>query len=204
MAIWNRSKSKKSGSGSKPTVAEQPRAKAPASAVPQGPELFRIGKTMRLKGELVGSIDVEIQGVVEGRVQVEEHLLVIAEGGRAMAEVSAREVVVRGQVVGNVKATERIVVETSGVVMGDICAPSIQLDDGSRFTGTINREAEPAKVTGQLRRDVPEKSAPRSGENSQALVRRQLQSDRRGDDRPWGDQPTRRSSSGEPEPAPTA
>jgi len=106
-----------------------------------------------LKGELTASTDVEIRGEVEGMLRLDGHHLAVAKAGQVIAEVSARSVWIAGQVAGNVTASERIVIACGGYVLGDLCAPSIQLEDGSRFTGGINRQCAPARVTGQLSKD---------------------------------------------------
>jgi cytoskeletal protein CcmA (bactofilin family) len=204
MSIWNRSKSKKGGSGSKPATPERPRTKPAEDPGPKISAAFRLGQTMSLKGELVCDLDLEIQGVVEGAVVVNDRTLVVDTSGCARADLTARVVVVRGEVIGDVRASERIVVENSGSVTGDICAPSIQLDDGSRFTGSINREAAPAKVSGQLGGNTEEKPRPETRATAESLVRRQSLSDRRSTSRPWGDDSNRRSSTGEQRPTPTA
>jgi cytoskeletal protein CcmA (bactofilin family) len=116
---------------------------------------------------------VEIRGQVEGVVRLDAHHLVVADTGQLIAEISARTVLVSGQVVGNVTATERIVVGSGGCVLGDLCAPSIQLEDGSRFTGGINKQSEPAKVTGWLYSDDGEESPRSEIEKSVAHARRE-------------------------------
>ena len=189
MPIWKKSKSKQLAAG-------------PGS--PAADNVFRLGKTTKLKGELAASADVEIEGQVEGKVQIDGYVLVVTESGRAIVDIVAREVVVRGQVVGNVSASERIVIEPSGSVLGDICAPSIQLANGSRFTGSINKESAPAKVTGQLSGNSAKTSQTPQQRTSQALMRRQSVTDRRGSDRPWGLESRRKPSPRPSEPTPTA
>ena len=137
MAIWNRSRSKKPDSRSGPQPLETD-------------TVFRLEEAIRLKGELIASTDVEIRGQLDGTVRLDGYCLVIAATGQVMADVSARRVQVIGQVVGNVTASERIRIESGGCVLGDLCAPSIQLEEGSQFTGGINRQSAPAKVTGRL------------------------------------------------------
>jgi cytoskeletal protein CcmA (bactofilin family) len=150
MAIWRKPRTEG-------TEADARNAQGPAAApAPQRPvkqradSTFRLPRSIRLEGELIGSTDVEIHGQVEGRIQVEGHRLTVCESGQVMAQVAARTVLVHGQIVGNVTAAERIEIEAGGCVLGDLCAPSIRLADGSRFTGGINREAAPAKVCGRL------------------------------------------------------
>jgi cytoskeletal protein CcmA (bactofilin family) len=148
---------------------------------------------MKLEGELVGDSDVEIRGQLDGNVRVDGHLLVVAETGRVVAEVSARAVRILGQVVGNVTASEQIMIEASGCVLGDICAPSIRLEDGSRFTGSINKDTAPAKVTGRLNGASADPSRQADRQATPVLAQRQNVPDRRGARRPWDHESDRRS-----------
>jgi cytoskeletal protein CcmA (bactofilin family) len=60
------------------------------------------------------------------------------------AEVHARTVRVLGLVVGNITATDRVEVASTGTVRGDISAPRVVLAEGSTFQGSINQVASPA------------------------------------------------------------
>lgn len=153
MAIWGRSKTTKPETPSDPAAEPRPQARPAPSISSKKEEVFRLGEAMRLKGELIASTDVEIQGQVEGTIRLDGYRLRVTESAEVMADISARIVQVTGQVVGNVTATEQIRIGSGGCVLGDLCAPSIQLEDGSQFTGGINRQAAPAKVTGQLNGD---------------------------------------------------
>ena len=167
MAIWDRSKSKEPDSRSEPNP-------------PETEAVFRLEETIRLKGELIASTDVEIRGQMEGTVRLDGYCLEIAATAQVMADVSARRILVSGQVVGNVTASEQILIGSGGCVLGDLCAPSIQLEDGSQFTGGINKQSAPAKVTGRLS-GASRKPSPRSEiDNAAAQARHEGLYDQRG------------------------
>jgi cytoskeletal protein CcmA (bactofilin family) len=100
-----------------------------------------IGKGTVVKGSLTGAGDVIVEGRVEGQVSLEDALLVEA-GGQCLADVEAAAVTVGGEVVGNVVAGERVRLASGGRLLGDIQAPSVVLEDGARFTGTIEMEVK--------------------------------------------------------------
>ncbi len=97
-----------------------------------------IGKSVVIKGELNGSEDLTIEGQVEGKIELREHVLTIGPHGRIRAEVFAKIVVVQGEVTGNIKATEKVSIQDSGAVEGDITAPKVAIAEGARFRGSVD------------------------------------------------------------------
>lgn len=99
-----------------------------------------IGKSIVVKGELRGSEDLTIEGQVEGKITLKQHVLRIGEHGRIRAQVVAKSVVVMGEVVGNIEATEKIEISREGTVEGDIKAPRVAITEGARFRGRIDMQ----------------------------------------------------------------
>ncbi len=96
-----------------------------------------IGKSVVFKGDLSGDEDLEIEGRIEGQIQLPNHQLTIGAHGRVKAQIEAKTVVVVGHVSGNVTATERCEVQASGVVDGDIRAPRLLIQEGAVVNGNI-------------------------------------------------------------------
>jgi cytoskeletal protein CcmA (bactofilin family) len=113
-------------------------SRPPVRASKQDVSVGHIGKSVLIKGELNGSEDLTIEGQVEGKIELGEHVLTIGSHGRIRAEVFAKIVVVQGAVTGNIKATEKVAIEGSGAVEGDITAPKIAIAEGSRFRGSVD------------------------------------------------------------------
>ena len=103
-----------------------------------------IGGTIQFKGDLTGDEDLEVLGQVEGRIDLPSHQLTIGESGRVKAEISAKTVLVLGRVTGNVSATERLEVQSSGVIDGDIRAPRLLVQEGAKVNGAIEMTEKPA------------------------------------------------------------
>ena len=106
-----------------------------------------IGQSIRIKGELTGNEDLVIEGRIEGKIHVEEHNLTVGASGHITADVHAKGVVVLGQVVGNITATDRIEITPTGSVHGDLRAQRVALADGATFRGAINMKPVPALST---------------------------------------------------------
>src|SRR5713101_150888 len=111
-------------------------------------ELASIGKSIVINGELSGSEDLTIEGQVEGKIELRDHVLTVGSNGRIKAQVTAQAIVVLGHVTGNLTATERVDIRENGSVEGDIVAPRVAIADGSHFLGSIDMQRkEPSAST---------------------------------------------------------
>jgi len=110
---------------------------AGADSAPGGGKVPSIGQSIVFKGDLSGDEDLQIDGQVEGGVQLANHELTIGATGRVQAQLFARSVVVIGHVVGNITATERVEIQVDGVVEGDVHSPRLVVADGATLNGRI-------------------------------------------------------------------
>ena len=97
----------------------------------------RLGSSLHVKGEISGSEDLLIDGSVEGLIQLDERKLTIGATSKVTADVIAREVVVYGNVKGNLRAKDRIEIKKDGSVVGDLTTSRIMIEDGAYFKGSI-------------------------------------------------------------------
>ncbi len=123
----------RSATVSSPLVQPKP---TQATAVAGG-NMANIGKSITLKGDLSGNEDLVIEGHIEGRVDLPSNQLTIGANGSCSAEVHAKTVVVIGKVNGNVIATERIEIQATGLVNGDVSAPKLIVQEGAVVNGSI-------------------------------------------------------------------
>lgn len=117
-----------------------------------GENLANIGKSITIKGDLTGNEDLVIDGNIEGRIDLPNNQLTIGPEGKIKADIHAKSAVVVGHIDGNVSATERIEVQASGVVDGDVRAPSLVVQEGAVLNGAVEMSepkrqapAEPVK-----------------------------------------------------------
>jgi len=104
--------------------------------------MANIGKSITLKGDLSGNEDLVIEGHIEGRVDLPNNQLTIGANGSCAAEVHAKTVIVVGKVTGNVIATERIEIQATGLVNGDVSAPRLIVQEGAVVNGSIEMGAK--------------------------------------------------------------
>ena len=143
---------------------EPPAAAAPAAAMQaprpdpirsqNGRDVVNIGKSVVIKGELNGSEDLTIEGHVEGTIELRDHVLTIGPNGRIKAELFAKAVVVLGEVIGNVSATEKVDIRENGSVEGDITSPRVAIAEGAHFRGSVDMANKGKAAAGPRPADV--------------------------------------------------
>jgi cytoskeletal protein CcmA (bactofilin family) len=101
-----------------------------------------IGPSIFIKGDLSGEEDLVIEGRVEGKIDLKQHNVTIGKNGRVRADVFGNTVVVEGEVDGNLFAQQQAILRQSGAVRGNITAPRVMLEDGSRFRGSIDMDSK--------------------------------------------------------------
>lgn len=92
-----------------------------------------------IRGTIKAYEDITLRGRIEGTIEVPNHVLTIGLGAHVTAEIVAKKVVVSGTVMGNLTATEQVVLKDQAAVSGDIVAPSVVIIEGARFDGRIDR-----------------------------------------------------------------
>jgi cytoskeletal protein CcmA (bactofilin family) len=115
-------------------------------------DVVNIGKSVVIKGELNGSEDLTIEGHVEGKIELKDHVLTIGPNGKIKAAVFAKAVIVLGEVNGNVTATEKVDIRDGGSVDGDIVSPRVAIAEGAHFRGSVDMQrkgAQPAQPSQQ-------------------------------------------------------
>lgn len=113
------------------------RSSLPADAANEN-HVAAIGKSLVIKGEVSGSESLYIDGRVEGSINLPGNCVTVGSNGQVHANVTAREVIVQGTIVGNVNASDRLKVQSEGSLTGDAVAQRISLDDGAFFKGKID------------------------------------------------------------------
>ena len=120
-------------------VALHPELEAPA-------ELTGIGRSVVVTGDLSAAEPIIVEGRVDGRVTVPDHGVSIGEGGTITSDIVARTITVRGTATGNLTATERLEILSTGRVEGRLVAPRIAIEDGAQFNGTVDPKKIDAAV----------------------------------------------------------
>ena len=102
-----------------------------------------IGPGLRVIGECISDGIIRIDGRVEGGIKAAE--VVVEKGGSVKGDIQTRDLVVAGQVTGNIAAEGRAEFQASCQVKGDILSPRIQIDEGGLIHGRLHMGAAATK-----------------------------------------------------------
>jgi len=104
-----------------------------------------LGSSLHVKGDIIGTEDLLIDGSVEGLIQLDERKLTVGTTAKLTADITARDVVVCGYLKGNVRAKGRIEIKKDGSVIGNLTTAQIIIEDGADFKGSIEIDRGAAK-----------------------------------------------------------
>lgn len=126
-----------------------------------------LGPSIQVKGELIGSEDLVIEGKVEGTVRLRDHQLTIGRSAQVQATLEAKMIRIEGTVHGDVQAGDRVELAPGSTLVGDITAPRMLIADGARFKGSVDMDHSVRPATGAATTERPAYAAPAaSGESS--------------------------------------
>lgn len=118
-----------------PLVPPKPAAPAPAPSPASRPSTACvIGAKTTVKGDITGDEDMVVEGVVEGQIRISRDLR-IGPGGVVKATVEAQSVLVSGELLGDCHALQRVEIQTTGRLTGNIRAPRVVIAEGATFKG---------------------------------------------------------------------
>jgi len=109
-----------------------------------------LGPGLKIKGELIGHEDLKLEGKIEGAISLGGHRLNVGSTAHIHAHIVAREVVVAGEVIGNVNARDRIEIKKGGSIVGDLTTARIVIEDGAFFKGAIEIDGSNTQVGADL------------------------------------------------------
>ena len=108
-----------------------------------------IDGSLVIRGSLTCSEDLVIEGQVEGQIDLPNHDLTTGPESRIHAAISARAVVVQGEVSGDITASAKVELTATSRVNGDIIAPLLTIADGARLRGSVDISGVPVASLGQ-------------------------------------------------------
>ena len=97
-----------------------------------------IGKGTVLNGTLKVEQSVRIDGKIKGEVNATETLVVGKTGELQEAKVRVKNAVIGGKLYGTVEASNRIILENQSVLLGDIKARLLVIEEGATFSGNCD------------------------------------------------------------------
>jgi cytoskeletal protein CcmA (bactofilin family) len=124
-----------------------------------------LGHGSEFEGKLTFEGTVRIDGKFTGEI-FSDGTLIVGEGAEVQAEVRVANVMVYGEVVGNITSTESVELHAPASLRGNITAPALHIDKGVYFDGAC-------QMTGD-REDAPAQDASRAAPPSAQDAARRL------------------------------
>ena len=106
-----------------------------------------ISQGIRIKGEVTGSEDLFVDGMVEGKLSLTTNsCLTVGPNGHVKADVLAREVIVRGKIEGKVTGRDKVQLWSTGQVTGEVQTDRLAIEDGALLRGRVEAGRQPNKT----------------------------------------------------------
>lgn len=131
------------------TAAAPAKTATPSSPTPTGTALQSgtpasssravacISHGIKIKGEVTGSEDLFVDGLVDGKLSLANGSLTIGPNGHVKADVHAREVIVRGKIEGKVSGRDKVQLWSTGEVTGEVQTERLSIEDGASLRGKV-------------------------------------------------------------------
>src|SRR5712692_1088365 len=125
-----------------------PSTPSPSGALPTSSHAAAcISQGIKIKGEVTGSEDLFVDGVVEGKLSLTTNCcLTIGPNGHVKADVLAREVIVRGKIEGKVTGRDKVQLWSTGQVTGEVQTDRLAIEDGALLRGKVEAGRQPSKT----------------------------------------------------------
>ena len=115
-----------------------------------------IGEDLKITGNVTSKGEIHLDGEVKGDVSCVA--LVLGESGKLEGNVIAEDVVIRGRLIGSIRAL-RVTLQAMCHVEGDVYHQSIALEQGAFFEGRSSRTEDPMQIAGALANGAAKPSA---------------------------------------------
>jgi len=99
-----------------------------------GPAVTVIAPGTLFKGEVTGEDTLRICGSVQGDIDC-RRMVWVDRGGCVSGHITARRVIIEGEVNGDIHDAERVEIRSNGRMTGNIYAANITVDQGCFFDG---------------------------------------------------------------------
>jgi cytoskeletal protein CcmA (bactofilin family) len=116
---------------------------------PMGRVDTMIGQEASLRGSYNSKHSIRVDGEIYGNVTSEDGVIV-GDKGMIRGNLTGKSILISGKVKGNIRASQRLEIQSSAEVEGDISAPVIVIEDGAMFDGNCQME-EAGKVVDILK-----------------------------------------------------
>ena len=109
-------------------------------------ELNFLGSGTVVEGTVRTTNSIRVDGKIKGKL-ICKNTLTVGVNGVVEGEIEAKNAIVGGKIHGKIRVTEKLVLETESVLIGDLKASKLLIDEGAVFEGTSDMgKKEPVAV----------------------------------------------------------
>ena len=132
-----------------------------------------IGENCVIEGDVTFEKTIEVHGKIIGTLKIAENCtsasLVIKKTGIVEGDVYGSDVVIEGEVVGNVSGKKEIKIENSAFISGNVYYDILDVQGGATINGNLirNKGKEPQKL--ENKSSAPVESIDKSESNEKLL-----------------------------------
>lgn len=121
-----------------------------------------VGMDTVIEGDIKTDSSVRIEGELIGNVRT-KGVVVLSQCGKIKGSVVAENMIVAGIVEGNLNIADKVNIEPTGEVYGDIITKRLLIDEESIFQGkcTMNRDKSKALAVEEMSDEEEKKTAPK-------------------------------------------
>lgn len=105
-------------------------------------ELNFIGKGTIIDGNIKTDNSIRVDGGIKGKL-VSKNTVTVGESGRIQGDIEALNAIIAGKVKGKVVVGEKLVLESTASLVGELKAKKLIIDEGSVFEGTSDMGVAP-------------------------------------------------------------
>jgi cytoskeletal protein CcmA (bactofilin family) len=98
-----------------------------------------IGEGTTLEGTIIVPHSVRIDGALKGKLQTTE-TLTVGKLGTIEADITAKSAIIGGKICGNMSVEDRVELEASASLIGDLKTRDLIINEGATFHGNCSMD----------------------------------------------------------------
>ncbi len=118
-----------------------------------------IGNNSQFTGNMTFTGVLKISGTVKGNIEANEDAdaqLVLDQNGLVEGDITAPNILIRGEVNGNVHSTTQVEIDASALVTGNVYYDVLEMHGGATVNGSLIRNM--GKTAGLLEKKAPKQT----------------------------------------------
>jgi cytoskeletal protein CcmA (bactofilin family) len=127
----------KPSSGASPVSDSAKQHGDEASPAVSPSETAAVSRGLKFRGEISGQGDFFYDGEFEGKIHLDDGTFTVGPNARVNAEIEARQIIVRGEVIGSIKARERVHIWSTAKLTGNMETRGIVIEDGAELHSKV-------------------------------------------------------------------